>query len=58
MPGDLLTASTGRPGGSPAGPPKRIDPEEDNEVRRSLEMENSGAVTLADRGFQIRQKSD
>lgn len=52
---DLLTHRTGQPGGSPSGHPKHIEPHEDAEVRRSLEMENSGAVVLADRGYQIQQ---
>jgi hypothetical protein len=52
---DLVTRRTGRPGGTPTGHPKRIEPREDAEVRRSLEMENTGAVTLADRGYQTQQ---
>jgi hypothetical protein len=51
----LRTHRTGQPGGSPTGHPKRIEPGEDATVRRSLEMENSGAVVLADRGYQIQQ---
>lgn len=52
---DLLTQRTGRSGGAPAGEPSVIEPREDAEVRRSLEMENSGAAVLAGRGYQIRQ---
>jgi hypothetical protein len=52
---DLVTHPTGTPGGAPEGPPTRIRPDEDDDVRRSLERENSGAVLLADRGHQVRQ---
>jgi hypothetical protein len=52
---DLLTVRTGRPGGAPTGRAKRIEPGEDDNVRRSLEMENSGAVVLADRAYRIQQ---
>ncbi len=52
---DRLTRRSGRPGDAPYGPPKDIKPGEDSEVRRSLEMENSGAVVLADRGYHVQQ---
>jgi len=52
---DLRTHRTGQPGGTSHGPPTRIEPGEDAEVRRSLEMENSGAAILAERGYQIQQ---
>lgn len=52
---DLITHPTGERGGTPEGQPTRIGPDEDDDVRRSLERENSGAVILADQGHQIRQ---
>ena len=52
---DLLTQRAGRPGGTPSGHPTPIDPGDDAETRRSLEMENSGAVAIAARGYQIQQ---
>lgn len=52
---DLRTHRTGQPGGTPHGPPTRIEPGEDAEVRRSLEMENSGAAILAEQGYLIQQ---
>jgi hypothetical protein len=52
---DLLTQRTGRSGGTPHGGSTRIEPGEDAEVRRSLEMENAGAVVLAEHGYRIRQ---
>lgn len=52
---DLITQRSGEPGGTPHGPPKDILPGEDDDVRRSLEMENSGAVVLADRGYHVQQ---
>src|ERR1700753_1227103 len=52
---DLRTVRTGEPGGTPHGSATRIEPGEDAEVRRSLEMENSGAATLAEHGYEIRQ---
>lgn len=52
---DLLTHRSGSPGGSPTGHPQRIEPDEDAEVRRSLEMENSAAVVLGGSGHQIQQ---
>lgn len=50
-----VTLSTGVPGGVPQGRPTSIPRREDHEVQRSLEMENSGAVVLADKGWQIKQ---
>ncbi len=52
---DLLTHRSSQPGGTPLGRPTSIEPGEDAEVRRSLEMENSGAAVLADRGYRIQQ---
>ncbi len=52
---DLRTSATGQSGSTPYGPPTRIEPGEDAEVRRSLEMENSGAAALAERGYQVQQ---
>lgn len=52
---DLVTYPTGPPGGRPEGEPTRIRPNEDDDVRRSLERENSGAAILADNGHRIRQ---
>jgi hypothetical protein len=52
---DLLTSRTGEPAGTPSGRPTHIDPEDDAETRRSLELENSGAAVIADRGYEIRQ---
>jgi hypothetical protein len=49
------TAATGPPGGRPEGPPTRVGAREDDEVKRSLDRENSAAVTMADQGFQVRQ---
>jgi hypothetical protein len=53
--GDRVTHPTGRPGGTPLGQPTRIGPDQDAEVRRSLERENSAAAILADRGHLIQQ---
>jgi hypothetical protein len=55
QPDDLVTHPTGEPGGTPDGQPTRIRPHEDEDVRRSLERENSGAAILADRGHQVTQ---
>jgi hypothetical protein len=52
---DLRTLRTGQLGGTSHGPPTRIEPGEDAEVRRSLELENSGAAKLAEQGYQIQQ---
>ena len=52
---ELATHPTGELGGAPDGEPTRIRPNEDADVRRSLERENSGAATLADKGYQIKQ---
>jgi hypothetical protein len=54
-PADLVTQASGTPGGRPAGRPAVIDPEQDDGVRRSLELENSAAVVMAGQGFQIKQ---
>jgi hypothetical protein len=52
---DPITHPTGDPGGTPDGEPTRIRLDEDEDVRRSLERENSGAAILADKGHQIKQ---
>ncbi|AGZ46443.1 hypothetical protein AFR_40945 [Actinoplanes friuliensis DSM 7358] len=39
----------------PDGHPTRISANEDDGVRRSLEMENSAAATLAGNGYQVKQ---
>ncbi|MBX7269979.1 hypothetical protein KIF24_30795 [Micromonospora sp. Llam7] len=46
---------TGVPGGSPTGPRTRIPPREDDAVRRSLELENECADTLAHDGYRVHQ---
>lgn len=51
----LITQKTGPPSGTPAGHPTVIDPREDAPVRRSLELENKAAATLADIGYRIKQ---
>ena len=48
---DLITHKTGTPGGSPDGHPTRIERDDDEPTRRSIELENSAAVTLADQGW-------
>lgn len=53
---NLITRLSGRSGGTPLGRPVRIEPDEDAEVRRSLEMENSGAVVLANQGYHVQQR--
>jgi hypothetical protein len=50
-----VTAGTGQPGGQPEGSPTRIGAKQDDDVKRSLERENSAAVTMADQGFRVRQ---
>jgi hypothetical protein len=52
---DLLTQRTGPAGGAPSGHPTHIEPEADAETRRSLELENSGAVVIAGRGYETHQ---
>lgn len=52
---DLFTQRTAGVGGMPTGHPTRIEPDADAETRRSLELENSGAVTIARQGYQIQQ---
>ncbi len=54
-PDDSVTVATGEPGGTPTGGPTRINPKQDATVRRSLALENSGAVTLADNGYRVQQ---
>ena len=54
-PDDLVTQRTGTPGGSPEGRPTHIEPDDDQETRRSIEMENSGAATIAGAGYRIKQ---
>jgi hypothetical protein len=49
------TQPTGGPSGRPEGRPTPINPRDDASVQRSIDRENSAAVTLADRGFQIKQ---
>jgi hypothetical protein len=51
----LVTLQTGQPGGTPTGRPTRVRPEDDAPTQRSIELENSGAVTLAARGWQVQQ---
>lgn len=46
---------TGVPGGSPTGPRTRIPPKEDDEVRRSLELENKCADIVAERSYRVHQ---
>jgi hypothetical protein len=50
-----LTHATGQPGGTPTGHPTVIDPKVLDDVRRSLDRENSAAVILADRGYRTYQ---
>src|SRR5690242_5036530 len=52
---DLRTHRSGRPGSTPDGHRTTIERGEDAEVRRSLEMENSGAVVFAGQGYRIQQ---
>jgi hypothetical protein len=52
---DLVTQRTGQTSGAPSGHPTRIDPDADVETRRSLELENSAAVTIAGHGYGIQQ---
>jgi hypothetical protein len=52
---DLITRVTGAPGGTPEGHPTRIEPGQDDEVKQSLALENSGAAILADHGYRIKQ---
>ena len=53
---DRVTQRTGIPGdAAPEGHPTRIEPDDDAETRRSIEMENSGAVTIANAGYRIKQ---
>jgi hypothetical protein len=54
--GDRVTRPTGELGGVPGGNPVRIGSREDDGVRRSLEAENDGAIILADKGYQTKQK--
>jgi len=54
-PGLFTTAATGQLGGTPVGHPTRVGRGEDVNVQRSLELENSGAVVLAGRGYRVRQ---
>lgn len=53
--GGGLTTPTGTLGGTPGGRPTPIKPKEDADVVRSISRENSGAVTLAENGYQIKQ---
>src|SRR3954452_5846682 len=52
---DYVTSMTGRPGGTPDGHPTRIKPVQKPDVRRSLELENSAATVLADKGYRLKQ---
>ncbi|MFI6073771.1 hypothetical protein ACIA5C_19565 [Actinoplanes sp. NPDC051343] len=52
---DLVTVGSGPTGGRPEGPPTRIGAKQDDDVKRSLDRENSAAVTLADQGFRVQQ---
>ncbi|GIE95889.1 hypothetical protein Ari01nite_33540 [Paractinoplanes rishiriensis] len=51
----LVTYQTGQPNGTPTGPPTRVRPEDDAPTQRSIELENSGANVLADRGWRVQQ---
>jgi hypothetical protein len=50
-----VTVGSGPTGGRPEGRPTRIGAKQDDDVKRSLDRENSAAATLADQGFQVRQ---
>jgi hypothetical protein len=50
-----VTRTTGEPGGAPDGTSTRIKPGQKADVRRSLELENSAAAILADRGYRLKQ---
>src|SRR5262245_34917044 len=39
---DGVTRPTGELGGTPEGPPTRVDPRQDDDVQRSLTRENTG----------------
>lgn len=54
-PDELVTLPTGELGGTPDGSPTRIGSDQDVDVRRALELENSAAGILADQGHRIRQ---
>jgi hypothetical protein len=49
------TRPTGTPAGRPEGRETIVNPKEDASVQRSIARENSAAVTLADKGFHIKQ---
>jgi hypothetical protein len=50
-----VTVGTGPPAGRLEGRPTRIGAREDDDVKRSLDRENSAAAALAEQGFQVRQ---
>jgi hypothetical protein len=52
---ESFTPRSGTLGGIPDGPPTIVRPRQDDEGRRSIEMENSAAVILAARGWRITQ---
>jgi Contact-dependent growth inhibition CdiA C-terminal domain len=52
---NLVTTSTGQPGGTPDGPPTRIEALDDAETKRSVARENAAAILLADQGWTIKQ---
>lgn len=52
---DPFTRRTGDIGAVPTGHPTHIEPDDDIETRRSLELENSGALTIARQGYRIHQ---
>jgi hypothetical protein len=55
QPEQFITRSTGTPGGIPTGSRTTIPSGLHGEGRRALEMENSAAVILAEKGWRITQ---
>jgi Contact-dependent growth inhibition CdiA C-terminal domain len=53
--GGTDTTPSGTPGGTPDGTAKQPKASDDASTRRSLELENSGASTLAGAGYKIKQ---
>ena len=52
---DLITQSTGAPGGVPDGPTTRTYPSDEQTTLRAKHLENSGAVALAGHGYRVQQ---